>query len=141
MGFELKVEGGPGSFDLGFETITSVKYISDSPDDSNARSNDVSLSVEIKGKIITALDGDEYKTVELAKWSVIPVEDPNCYGQVTVTYVNAGMVVREIKLPNAFMVSYKETFNNQEGVGEFVAVIRQKKDKNAQFECAGSFSA
>ena len=52
MGFELKVEGGPGSIELGYETITSVKYFSDSPDDSNARSNDVSLAVEIKGKII-----------------------------------------------------------------------------------------
>lgn len=140
MGFELKVEGGPGSIELGYETITSVKYFSDSPDDSNARSNDVSLAVEIKGKIITALDGDEYKTVELAKWSVIPVEDPNCYGQVTVRYISAGMVVREIKLPNAFMVSYKETFDNQTGVGEFTALIRQKKDKNAMFECSGSFS-
>ena len=31
MGFELKVEGGPGSIELGYETITSVKYFSDSP--------------------------------------------------------------------------------------------------------------
>ncbi|SFR97513.1 membrane-associated protease 1 [Anaeromicropila populeti] len=141
MGFELKVSGGPGTIELGFETITSVRYFTDTPDDSNARSNDVSLAVEIKGKIITALDGDKDDTVNLAKWSVIPVEDPNCYGQVTVRYISAGMVVREMKLPNAFIVYYKESFDNETGVGYFETLIRQKKDKNKVFECSGSFGA
>ena len=56
MGFKLKVEG-PSAIELGTTSIISVKFGADIPHDSNARSTDLGSTIEITGKILTALDG------------------------------------------------------------------------------------
>jgi hypothetical protein len=55
MGFKLKIEGSE-NIELGLEHIQTVKYETDTPDDSNARSTDVGSTLVITGKIITATD-------------------------------------------------------------------------------------
>lgn len=138
MGFTLNVTGGPGNIQLDETIVTSVKLISDTPDDSNARSNDLAIGLQIKGRIISeGANGDP--TLQLSKWSLIPVEDSNCYGQVSVEYVHAGMTVRSISMTNAFVVSYKESFDNENGVGIFDIMLRQKKDRNREYQCTGNF--
>ena len=59
MGFKLKVEG-PSTIDLGTTIVTGVKFRTDIPHDSNARSTDMGSTVEITGKILTAVDGDPF---------------------------------------------------------------------------------
>lgn len=138
MGFKLKVSGGPGSIELDETIVTSIRMISDTPDDSNARSNDLGIGLEVKGRIIAEeINGDQ--TLSLSKWSVIPVEDATCYGQVQADYIHAGVTVRSITMPNAFVVSYKEHFDNDTGVGYFDMLLRQKKDRNKDYTCTGNF--
>lgn len=138
MGFSLNVSGGPGSFQLDETIVTSVKLISDTPNDSNARSNDLAIGLQVKGRIIAEeISGDP--TLQLAKWSLIPVENSNCYGEVTVDYIHAGMTVRSVSMNNAFVVSYQESFDNGSGVGTFDLVLRQKKDRNKEYQCTGNF--
>ncbi len=59
MGFKLKVEG-PSTIELGTTIVTGVKFHTDIPHDSNARSTDMGSTVTITGKILTAVDGDPF---------------------------------------------------------------------------------
>ena len=80
MGFRLKVEGQNETIDLGMENIEQAEYKTDTPDDSNARSTDVGTLITVKGKIITALNGEEADhTLKLAKWSIVSAEKADCY--------------------------------------------------------------
>ena len=59
MGFRLKIEGG-AAIELKEQSITSVRFRTDIPQDSNARSTDLGSTVEITGKILTAVDGEPF---------------------------------------------------------------------------------
>lgn len=140
MGFTLKVEG-PSTIDLGTISITGVKFKTDIPHDSNARSTDLGSTVEISGKILTAVDGDPFDfTRQLGLWSLVPAEKSDCYRKVTVEVIAASQVVRKYTYPNAFVVDYKEDYGDTEGVGTFRLIIKQKKDKMAQIAVEGGYS-
>lgn len=140
MGFVLKVEG-PETIELGLESIIAVEYSTDTPDDSNARSTDVGATLRIKGKILTATDGDNSDdTMKLGLWSLVPAEKSDCYRKVTLEVISADQVVRKINLPNAFVVDYTEKFGDTEGVGEFYLFIKQKKDKTDLAKIEGGYS-
>lgn len=141
MGFRIKVEGASESFELGVENITQVHFETDTPNDSNARSTDVGMGLRICGKILTAVDGAEAdNTMKLATWSLVAAESSECYRKVTVQVIAAEQVVREIYLSNAFVVDFKEKYGDTQGVGTFVLLIRQKKDKNDLVSYKGGFS-
>jgi len=55
MGFRLNVKGQTEEILLDKESILDVRYISETPDDSNARATDLSVILEIKGKILAAV--------------------------------------------------------------------------------------
>ena len=57
MGFKVKIEGAE-SIDLNIESILSVEFKTDTPDDSNARSTDLGTTLAITGKILTPVDGE-----------------------------------------------------------------------------------
>ena len=59
MGFKLKVEG-PSTIELGTTIVTGVKFRTDIPKDSNARSTDMGSTVTITGKILTAVDPNAF---------------------------------------------------------------------------------
>ena len=112
------------------ECVRSVKYTTDIPLDSNARTKDVGSTLEITGKILVATDGDPFdSTRQLALWSVVPAEEAAAYRQVEVEVINAGIVERKYSFPRAFVVDYKEDFSNSDGIGQFTIIIKQKKDK------------
>lgn len=141
MGFRIKVEGGTETIELGLQSLTQVRFETDTPNDSNARSTDVGMALAIQGKILTAVDGDEADaTLKLAQWSLVAAEKAECYRKVTVEVIAAEQVVREIHLSNAFVVDYKESYGDTEGVGTFKLLVRQKKDKNSQVEYKGGFT-
>ncbi len=140
MGFTLKVEG-PSTIDLGNTIVTGVKFGTDIPHDSNARSTDLGSTIEITGKILTAVDGDPFDaTRQLGLWSLVPAEKADCYRKVTVEVIAASQVVRKYTYPNAFVVDYKEHYGDVEGVGTFRLIIKQKKDKMAQIAVEGGYS-
>ncbi|MED1917991.1 membrane-associated protease 1 [Bacillus thuringiensis] len=140
MGFRLKVEGSE-TIELGMDNIQTVKYDTDTPDDSNARSTDVGATLKLTGKIITATDGDSADdTMKLALWSLVPAEKADCYRKVTLEVIAADQVIRKIYFPNAFVVDYNESFGDTEGVGTFSIFIKQKKDKTELTKIEGGYS-
>lgn len=140
MGFIAKIEGMSDTIDLNLESVQTVEFSTDTPKDSNARSTDLGSTLKITGKILTAVDGDPAdSTVKLSLWSMVPVEKADCYRKVTVDVISAGQVVRQINMPNAFVVNYEETYGDTEGVGTFILVMKQKKDKLSKIELNGGY--
>lgn len=141
MGFRVKVEGAQ-TIELSIESVQTVKIKTDLPLDTNARTKDVGSTMTIKGKILTAVDGDPFDTTrQLGLWSLVPAENADCYRKVTIEVISASQVVRKLYYPNAFVVDYKERFGDTEGVGEFTLVIKQKKDKLDKVTIEGGYSA
>jgi len=139
MGFRVKVEGAE-SIDLNIESIETVEFKTDTPDDSNARSTDLGTSLVIAGKILTPVNGEAADTtIKLAQWSLVPAEKADCYRSVKVDVISASQVVRQFTLPNAFVVDYEEQYGDVEGVGTFRLYVKQKKDKTAAVKFEGGF--
>ena len=139
MGFKVKVEGAE-SIELNIESILSVEFQTDTPNDSNARSTDLGTSLVISGKILTPVQGEAADgTMKLAQWSLVPAEKADCYRKVTVDIISAQQIVRQITLPNAFVVDYQEDFGDEEGIGRFKLFVKQKKDKTADVKFEGGF--
>lgn len=121
---------GADSFEIAKDCVQKVKFKTDIPLDSNARTKDVGSTLEISGKILVATDGDPFdSTRQLALWSMVPAEDSSAYRQVTVEVLSAGIVERKYSFPRAFVVDYKENYGNTNGIGQFTIKIKQKKDK------------
>ena len=130
MGFKLKVDGAY-PVELGGDHILDASFNVSTPNDSNARSTDMNATLYVHGRIITSLDGaDSDSTINLAKWAKTPAKDASAYRSVEIKFISAGKVVRNFKLPNAFVLDYKENYSSDEGDGEFEIRIRQKKDQN-----------
>ena len=139
MGFRVKVEGAE-SIDLNIESIETVEFKTDTPDDSNARSTDLGTSLIITGKILTPVNGEAAdNTIKLAQWSLVPAEKADCYRRVKVDVISASQVVRQFTLPNAFVVDYEENYGDVEGIGTFKLYVKQKKDKTAAVKFEGGF--
>ena len=134
MGFRVKIEGAE-TIDLSIESIETVKFTTDTPKDTNARSKDV-------GTTLTAVDGDPFdSTRKMGTWSLVPAEKADSYRKVTVEVIAADQVIRKITYPNAFVINYTEKFGDTEGIGTFELVVRQKKDKLKLVTVEGGYSA
>ena len=79
-------------------------------------------------------------TSKIARWSLVPAENSDCYRNVRIDVVNASQVVRQITVPNAFVVDYEEDFTDDTGAGIFKLLIKQKKDKMMSLKFEGGFS-
>ena len=79
--------------------------------------------------------------MNLAKWSVVPSESADAYRTVKVDVVAAGQIVRQITLPNAFVMEYEESLDDETGVGEFYLHVKQKKDLTGLTSLEGGFGA
>lgn len=140
MGFRLKIEGNE-TISLLETSIEKVQFGADIPHDSNARSTDLGSTVEIKGKILAAVGGEAADdTGKIARWALVPAENSDCYRNAKIDVVNASQIVRQITLPNAFVVDYEEDFTDETGTGVFTLLIKQKKDKMSALTFEGGFS-
>ena len=54
--------------------------------------------------------------------------------------VAVSLKMRQISIPNAFVVDYVEDFTDESGAGTFSLLIKQKKDKMANLKFEGGFS-
>lgn len=140
MGLRMKITGSE-TVELRETSITSVVFGADIPHDSNARSTDLGSTVLIEGKILAAVGGEAADdTSKLARWSLVPAENSDCYRNVQIDVVSASQVVRQITVPNAFVVDYREDFTDETGTGVFKLLIKQKKDKMTSLKFEGGFS-
>ena len=115
-----------------------VKFLSESPDDSNARATDLGIILEIKGKILAATNGDAEDDTQ---WSLVPAESSDAYRTVSLEVISAGQMVRKIDMTNAFVVDYEEAYGNQAGTGTFSLKIKQKKEKVKEVAIEGGYAA
>ena len=139
MGLRLKIVGSE-TIDLKETSIMTIRFGADIPHDSNARSTDLGSTVEIRGKILAAVNGEAADdTIKIARWALVPAERADCYRVVTINVVNASQIVRQITLPNAFVVDYKEDYSDETGTGVFTLLLKQKKDKMVKLSYEGGF--
>ena len=141
MGFRLTVKGQNEEILLDKESILDVKYMSETPDDSNARATDLGIILEIKGKILAAANGDtEDDTRKVAQWSLVPSESSDAYRQASLEVISAGQMVRKIDMTNVFVVDYIEEYGSQAGTGTFSLKIKQKKEKVIEVAIEGGYA-
>ncbi len=132
MKYEVKVTG-PASVNLSSDEVTAVSFLSDSPDDSNARSSELTLSATVEGKILyDALS--EVQSDQMAIWAVKDHENESDYATVEISCTGAdSSVARKVTLTSAFLASYTESFDGNSSIGRFKAVFKQVKTKNSAF--------
>ena len=141
MGFRVKITGGK-DVEFNESVITSVQFLSETPEASNARSNDLGVTLKITGRINFSLGAEiEDSTVELDNWALMPSDQADCYREVQVQVVNGGQIIRQYTYPNAFVMGYSENLNDDEGVGQFELIVKQKKDLTEKVELKGNFEA
>ena len=140
MGLRVKIEGSE-SINLLETSIMTVDFGADIPHDSNARSTDLGSTVLITGQSLAAVHGEAADdTSKIARWSLVPAENSDCYRNVQIDVINASQVVRQITVPNAFVIDYEEDFTDETGAGVFRLLIKQKKDKMVNLKFEGGFS-
>jgi len=133
---------GVSPFTVPNKCITSVEFISTISKDSDARTDDLGAMMIIKGKVLTALNGDPAdSTRQMALWAATPAKSLDSYRNVTVTGVRGNIVIRDYNFPNAFVVDYVEDFDDSKGEGEFALIIKQKKDRIELATVTGGFVA
>lgn len=138
MGFRVTIKGSNDNIVLEKDNILSVKFISDTPNESNARATDLSIGLEISGKITNEKSDD---TKKLALWSLVPAEIQDCYRNCILETIIAGSIIRKISLSTAFIVDYSESFDTKNGTGIFNLILKQKKEKIAEVVIEGGYSA
>lgn len=141
MGLRVKIKGDE-ELEFDEHSILKAQYMTDTPDDSNARSSNVMSTIRIHGKILTAVNGQPHDHVlKLAKWSLVRAEVADSYREFKLETVLAGQVVRSITFPEAFIVDYTEDYSDSEGTGTFDLTVRQKKDLFDNTVIAGGYEA
>lgn len=139
MGFRMKIDGS-GPVNLSEKCIITVEFDSEIPKDSNARATDNGVGLIIRGKMLFSLGAEaEDSTLNLAKWSLVPSDSADCYRNVQVDVVAADQIVRQITLPNAFVLEYEEEQDDENGVGTFMLHVKQKKDMTDKVAIEGGF--
>lgn len=142
MGFRLNLKSNTEVFSIDRESIVNVKFISDTADETNARSTDVNVGLEIRGKILAPMGDSESEdnTKKLLLWSLINAEELEAYRNATLEVILAGNVVRKYIYPNAFIVDYIEEYDDKEGNGKFILKLKQKKDKIKDILIEGGYN-
>jgi len=140
MGFKVKIDAKE-TIELGPEIVQKVTFETNTPNDSNARSRDLGMSLRIEGKVLTGVKGTAAdQTIKMLKWALVPAEEAECYGKVIVDVISSNVVVRQMTFDAAYVVDYKEKFVNETGVGTFSLLVRQKKDLNDKVKYEGGFN-
>jgi hypothetical protein len=133
--------GGPENIALSEKVVSSVEFSMITPEDSNARSTDQYTQLVLTGKInpsVASADGEP--TVALDRWASVTDDRADAYRPVAVQVVESGVVLREYKLPNAFVVDYAVDYSDLEGTGSFILKVRQKKDKSKDATVEGGYA-
>ena len=110
------------------EEVLKVEFASTIPQSADARSSNIGATLTIVGRVNYDADKAFMKdaTKEIAAWSMKKPDSPDTYKTVTVAFDHTGLT-RNYELSHAFVVSFHEQFEDQNGF--FELVVRQKKDR------------
>ena len=110
------------------EEVLKVEFDSKIPEGSYARSSDIAATLSITGRV--AYDADKLFMKDsikaIAAWSMVKPDSADTYKAVSVTFDHTTST-RKYDLSHAFVVSFNEWFEDQNGF--FNLVVRQKKDR------------
>jgi hypothetical protein len=110
------------------EEVLKVEFDTRIPNDSDARSSNIEATLTITGRVSYDADKLFMKDAlkDIATWSLVKPNSPDTYKAVSVEFDHTGST-RSYELANAFVVSFHEQFEDQNGF--FELVVRQKKDR------------
>lgn len=129
MAIQVEIKGKE-TFILRRECMKRVEFRMDTPLDSTAKAKDMSVSMILSGRILAdaAQVGQAADTsAKLEAWSRMSDKKQDAYRDVTVSAVFGDQTVRQYHFEQAFVVDYYENYSNQEGVGEFVLILKERK--------------
>ncbi|MCL1878993.1 MAG: hypothetical protein FWF80_09045 [Defluviitaleaceae bacterium] len=121
----------------GNSDITDFAWSNSTTEDAEQKGASVKDVMTICGKIRVPKD-DDHKSLELAQWSQVPPSSEDAYKEVSVECVDKNTVVRFVKFPNAFVVSYDEKFNVK-GECIFELEVRQRGENLSEIEIEGNY--
>lgn len=125
--YKFKTEGAH-AVALPEESVSGFSYRTETPKHNDGRAVDTAVTLTVAGKIRSAGEGTiSDETLKLAQWAA-DQNDATAYQVATATAIAGGQNLRTDTFSNAFVISYKESFNVGSGVGDFNLVVRQKKD-------------
>ena len=141
MGFRISLKSSNDEIVLEKENVTNIRFLSDTQDDNNARSTDINVGIEVEGKIIAPLGGEnsEDGTRKLLLWSLVSAEESDAYRSLVLEVILAGNVVRKYNMPNIFVVDYVESYDDKVGHGKFNLKLKQKKEKIKDITVDGGY--
>lgn len=110
------------------EEVLKIQFDSEIPADADARSSNIGATLTITGRVAYDSDKAFMKDAlkEIAAWSVKKPSDADTYKTVSVAFNHTG-ALRTYELSHAFVVSFHEQFEDQNGF--FELIVRQKKDR------------
>jgi hypothetical protein len=110
------------------EEVLRVAFSSSTPSESDARSSSIGATLTITGRVAYDADKPFMKdsTKAIADWSMVKPDSTDSYKTVSVEFNHTGLT-RTYELSHAFVVSFHEQFEDQNGF--FELVVRQKKDR------------
>lgn len=128
--------------DVTLKQIESLQFISEVPEDSDARTSNMAVTVKITGRIGVNNDENdaEDKSLKLEEWSRVSATSGDCCRDMVIEAVSYGQVSRKYELSDAFVVDYIEDFDIQQGIGHFTLIARQQKDKLPELKISGGFA-
>ena len=135
----LKITGKASTIEIDEKHIVDLEYTVITPDDSNARSTDVTYKLIIQGRIIPEISGTAGERIlELDNWSRMQ-HGLDLYRDVEAGYTAEGYTVRKYRFNKAFIQDYSEEYDDQSGTGTFYVELCQKKDHNRFVTVDGGF--
>ena len=135
----LKITGKGQAIEINEKNIVDIEYIVETPDDSNARSTDVTYKLLISGLIIPEIGGSSGEKVkDIEQWSRVQ-HGLDLYREVEVGYTAEGFTMRKYNFNKGFIQDYREDYDDKNGTGKFFVEICQKKDHNKFIKVEGGF--
>lgn len=110
------------------EEVLKVEFDSTTSTTSDARSSNIGATITISGRVSYDADKPFMKdsTKAIAAWSTVKPDSADTYKAVSVEFNHTGLT-RKYELSHAFVISFHEEFEDQNGL--FELVVRQKKDR------------
>lgn len=110
------------------EEVLKIEFDTRIPETADARSSNIEAVMTITGRVSYDSDKAFMKdaTKEIAAWAVKKPNDADTYKTVSVEFDHTGST-RKYELSHAFVVSFHEQFEDQNGF--FELVVKQKKDR------------
>ena len=115
-------------FELPGDAITKIEFY---PTPVNLPSRRSVQTIRITGSISARYDGgNKDETLGIAKWAGASAYSQEAYQRVTAAVHRNGQVLREVEIPEAFVINYSERFSVGSDKGEFTLLVREYPVKN-----------